>query len=328
MSPPLIHPRYHWKENFVSFKNIEELGYIYFDTNASFVSVHQYLEDGQGRPAVVANGNVSQGADAGACLAISYEARSRGIQRGASLLQAKKMIPDLKVYESCLPLYDMYAKIVDHILEWIVPKEMCIRGSCDEVVLAYKLRRLPYHNFRSTLQQVGNFAQEQSGLELQMLMDPERLAHIESLSGPLQVIYGICYLIRNLLYQILGLPLSIAVAPSICLSKALIDHAKPQWLNGQRVYRTPHDAISFPFNALEANTIFRNRRLTDLCGIKTIAKRMMNVGFHTVGDVQDHCGLDLVLQITQNKHLGKVLWYSCHGRDDVLPGYLEALRSR
>lgn len=328
MAPNLSQPLYRWQENFVSFKSLEERGYIYCDTNASFVSIHQYLEDGQGQPSVVANGNVSEGADAGACLAISYEARSRGIRRGASLIQAKKMIRDLIVYESCLPLYDIYAQLYDTILDWIVPKAMCYRASCDEVVIAYEQKRLPYRDFRSMMQTVLPFVQDKCAIDVQMPMDEALLLHIESLSGAYQVIFGVCYLMRNLLYQILGLPLSIGVAPSICLSKALIDQAKPKWINGQRSYGVQHEAIAFPLCREEANACLRKRALGDICGVKTVAQRMVDQGFRTVGDVQDYCGLDLTIQITQNKHLGKVLWYSCHGRDEFLPGYLDAIRNR
>ena len=85
-------PRYRWQENFISYKGMEDRCFIYCDTNASFVSVHQYLEGGVNKPCVVANGNVSGSGDAGSCLAISYEARGRGLTRGSSLIHAKKII--------------------------------------------------------------------------------------------------------------------------------------------------------------------------------------------------------------------------------------------
>ena len=153
--------------------------------------------------------------------------------------------------------------------------------------------------------------------------------HAKSLPPEASVILAICYLIRDTLKTLLGLPVSMAVAPSICLSKALIDQAKPIWTNGHRVYKTTHDAISFPFSAEEANAYFKNVLLVDLCGVKKVAQRIgESSGLRKVGDIQNQCGLDRTLRLAQNKHLGEVIWYNSHGRDDVLAGYLSAIRDR
>ena len=55
---------------------------------------------------------------------------------------------------------------------------------------------------------------------------------------------------------------------------------------------------------------------------------MIDKGFRTAGQIQDFCGLGDTIKLAHNKHFGEVLWYSVHGRDDVLPGYLSAIRDR
>lgn len=316
-----------WRENFVSYANLENC-YIYCDTNASYASIHQYLEDGQGQPCVVANGSLREEGDAGACLAISYEARARGIGRGCSLRKAKGMFSNLVVYESCLPLYELYADLYDMVLEWIVPRSMCYRGSCDEVIVHFNAKKLPYGSFTSATQRVHNFIREREGQKLQLRIEPEQRQDIEDSPLLFQSIYAICYLIRDAIKQFLGLPISIAVAPSVSLAKALVDQAKPIVVGGRWSYHTLHDAIAFPKSAEEANHFLRRVQLRDLCGVRTIAKRLEDQGLSLVGEVQDHSGLDRTLRLARNPHLGKVLWYSCHGRDDVLPGYLAAIRER
>ena len=302
---------------------------IYCDTNASFVSVHQYLEGGVNKPCVVANGNVAGSGDAGSCLAISYEARGRGLTRGSSLLHAKKMIPSLVVYESCLPLYDIYAELYDQILEWIVPRELFYRGSCDEVVICYERRKMPvYKDFRSMIAAVVPMLSAKCGVDIYFHLEQEKLEAIDLLPPSIQVILGLSYLLRETFLQILGLPISIGIAPSICLAKALIDVAKPQWVSGHRLYKTAHDAIAFPQNREDANHFLRSRSLKDFCGVNTVATRFIDQGYKTAGHVQDNCGLDDAIRVAKNKHLGEVLWYSVHGRDDVLPGYLSAIRDR
>jgi len=67
----------------------------------------------------------------------------------------------------------------------------------------------------------------------------------------------------------------------------------------------------------------------DLCGIREIAFRLREqVGIVTVGQFQDYMSLERSIKITRNLHLGRVCWYMCHGRDDVLSGYLAAIRDK
>lgn len=314
-----------WRENFVAY-GMEERCYIYCDTNASYASIHQHLEDGKGKPCVVANGNVSGPADAGSCLAISYEARERGVGRGASLLKAKGKVDDLVIYESCLPLYEIYGDLADAVLDWIVPANMVTRGSCDEVVVDFQWRRYPHRHFQTCVEATLDWVAQQWGSEVKLNLDRERRTHLLSLPRFEQTVYAICYLMRDLLFEVLGLPVSISVAPSISLAKALVDLAKPRLVGGRRVYRTFHDAIAFPRTAQEANAFLRRLEVEQLCGVQTIARRLATHGVHRVADVQDHCGLDRTIRLARNLHLGKVVWYACHGRDEVLPGYLAAIR--
>ena len=318
-----------WKENFVSYEGLAEVCYIYCDTNASYASIHQHLQHGFGKPCVVANGNVSLGGNAGACLAISYEARNRGLRRGSSLIKAKSLIHNLTVYESCLPLYEMYSDLYDKVLEWIIPKSFWYRGSCDEVVIKFSPKAYPFRCPRAAFQETVRFIKEKCGVTVPLHINEEQRAHAKSLSVPLSMTLALCYLIRDTLKALLGLPISIAVAPSICLAKALIDQAKPVWSHGGRHYSTIHDAISFPLTADEANAYFKKMPLVDLCGVRTVARRMAETsGIRRVSDVQSQCGLDRTIRLAQNKHLGEVIWYNCHGRDDVLGGYLSAIRDR
>lgn len=311
-------------EHFVKYGDGSDF-YIYCDTNASYASIHQYLEDGFGKKCVVANGNSK---DAGACLAVSYEAKAIGIKRGLSLMRAKGLCDQLTVYESCLPLYELYADLFDLVLEWIVPKRSFYRGSCDEVAIRYRYKDYPYRRFASAVSFTLKFIKERTGKSVVLDIDRDQKAEILSLPAKYQAIYAICYLTRDCIRQLIGLPISIAVAPSLALGKTLIDFAKPEFIRGERVYRTFHKAIMFPQSREEANRVFRSCRLRDLCGIHTIAKRLESHGIRTVGDVQDQCDLQRTIQLSRNLHLGKVVWHMCHGRDEVLSGYLSNMRDR
>ena len=317
---------YNWQENYVSYDSLEKGEvYLFCDTNASYASIHQYLEGDVGKPCVVANGNSTT---AGSCLAISYEARGLGLMRGSSLVQAKKMCRGLVVYESCLPLYEIYSDLYDMVLEWIVPKSFCYRGSCDEVIIEYEANKFPFRSFQDVIKSGTRYIKEMSGLDVEVRVTKDQMVDILKRSRVIQVIYGVAYLIRDSLKKIIGLPISMGVAPSVSLSKALIDHAKPKIIGGKRIYKTLHDAIFFPQSPEEANKVLRKRPLGDICGVKKVAKRMMENGIYHVSQVQDQCGLDRAIRLAQNKHLGEVLWYSAHGRDDVLPAYLSAIKYR
>jgi|SaaInlStandDraft_1057018.scaffolds.fasta_scaffold10366_5 nucleotidyltransferase/DNA polymerase involved in DNA repair len=318
--------RYRWEENFVGYGKMEVM-FIYCDTNASYASIHQYLEEGQGKPCVVANGNVWGEADAGSCLAISYEARAAGVKRGASLLGAKSAVKDLVVYESCLPLYELYGELYDRVLEWIVPRNICVRGSCDEVVVRVEREKFPIKDFEVTCERTLSYIRDEASVEFPLRIEPDQRKAIEGLGVWEQTIYALCYLIRDAVSHVLGLPISIGVAPSVALGKALVDRAKPIAIHrDKRTYLTEHDGIFFPREAKEANAFLRGMPLSGLCGIQVIAGRLRDHGIGRVGDLQDTFGLDETIRLSRNKHLGEVLWYSCHGRDDVLPGYLQTIR--
>ena len=87
-------------------------------------------------------------------------------------------------------------------------------------------------------------------MDIYFHLDLEKLDAIDLLPSSTQVILGLGYLLRETFFQILGLPISIGIAPSICLAKALIDAAKPQWVSGHRIYKTTHEAIAFPKNGM------------------------------------------------------------------------------
>jgi len=316
-----------WRDNFIKYRKESDF-YIYCDTNASYCSVHQYLENGMNKPAVVSNGNVGERADAGSCLAISYEARSEGVKRGASLRKARGLVKDLVVYESCLPLYELYADLYDLVLEWIVPKEMCYRGSCDEVVIHYQYRKYPYRKFWTAVKETLGFITEQIKEEIKIEISAIQEEHILSCSPKQQAIYALCYLIRDVMKKIIGLPISISVAPSISLGKSLIEVSKPEFIVGVKKYKTFHDAISFPLDADEANREFKNFELRELCGISKIATRLARNGLIYVKDIQQRCSLEQAILLSKNVHQGRVVWYMSHGRDDVLSGYLSAIRDR
>jgi nucleotidyltransferase/DNA polymerase involved in DNA repair len=316
-----------WREHFIKYNKDCDF-YIYCDTNASYCSIHQYLEGGLNKPAVVANGNIGERGDAGSCLAISYEARNEGVKRGASLRKARTLVKNLVVYESCLPLYELYADLYDLVLELVCPKDMCYRGSCDEVVIRYQYGQYPYRKFWTAVERTLAYIKEQLKEELCIDITPEQEKHVLSCSPKFQSIYAICYLIRDVVKKIIGLPVSIAVAPSISLSKSLIEISKPSLTEGHKVYSTFHDAICFPHSAMEANCLFKHFELIELCGIRKIATRLARSGIVRVNDVQQRCSLEQAVLLSKNVHLGKVVWYMAHGRDDVLSGYLAAIRDR
>lgn len=318
--------RYRWQENFVRYGQMGVM-FIYCDTNASYASIHQYLEDGQGKPCVVANGNVWGAADSGSCLAISYEARAAGVKRGSSLLGAKAIVKDLVIYESCLPLYELYADLYDTVLEWIVPSDACVRGSCDEVVVRMDRAHFPVKGFAETCERTLEYIHDETLLDIPLNIEDHQREAIESLDVWEQTLYALCYLIRDAVLHVLGLPISIGVAPSVALGKALVDRAKPVAIRGgKRVYLTEHEGIFFPSGPEAANAFLRGMPLGGLCGIQVVASRLRDHGIGRVGELQDTFGLDETIRLARNKHLGKVLWYSCHGRDDVLPGYLQNIR--
>lgn len=315
-----------WRESFINYEKSDYF-YIYTDINASYCSIHQYLENGRGKPCVVANGNASGLGNSGACLAISYEARAKGIQRGCSLRRAKNMVKNLTVYESCLPLYEVYADLFDTILECIIPSSMFYRGSCDEVVIKFDTKKIYIRKFSVMIRATSDFLKHEFGLKLELKIKPDQIDVIEKAPILSQSIYAICYLVRDCMEQFLGIPLSVGVAPSISLAKSLIEFSKPKLVGGRRVYRTFHDAICFPETAKDANGLFREMSLADLCGIREIAFRLKEqVGIVRVGQFQDYMSLERSIKITRNLHLGRVCWYMCHGRDDVLSGYLAAIR--
>jgi hypothetical protein len=316
-------PLHNWRDNFIQYRDDSQY-YIYCDVNASYASVHQFLEDGFGKPCIVANGNLE---NAGASLAISYEARGK-ISRGASLKKAKAACKGLIIYESCLPLYELYAEICDYILEFIIPKSSFYRGSCDEVIIKYEAKNYPYKKFWSAIRSTLDFIKEKTKQEIHININKEQEAEILSLPSRYQAIYAIAYLIRDCFKKILGLPISIAIAPSICLSKSLVDIAKPKIVNGKRAYHTFHDAICFPHSREKANQIYRCYQLSDLCGLQTIARRLEGNSIKTVSHVQDYYDLESTILLAKNKHLGKVAWFMAHGRDDVLSGYLTAIKER
>lgn len=314
---------FNWKENFVNYQRNEF--YIYCDTNASYASVHQYLENKIGVPSAVANGNTF---DAGACLAISYEARSKGIQRGVSLKKAKSILPSLHIFESCLPLYEFYSEIFDQVLEWIIAPGDYYRGSCDEVIIKYNKDKYPCIGFNKKIIRTLNFIKSKNGYDINIKISNDQKINILKHSEYAQDLYATCYLLRDTIRQIIGLPISIAVAPSISLAKQLINEAKPSFSKNRKYYKTFHDAIAFPQTQEEANKILRKVELKDLCGIHTIAKRLEKSSIYTVADVQDYCDIDRLFRVGKNKFSAKSIWYLSHGLDHILPGYLATIRDR
>jgi nucleotidyltransferase/DNA polymerase involved in DNA repair len=277
----------------------------------------------------VANGDAGTGGHAGACLAISYEARGKGIGRGASVREARSKCRDLVIYESCLPLYDMYAELYDKVLEWIVPKEWCYRGSCDEVIIHFSQKRYPFKKPSTIFKETLRFIHEQCGIWIPIRITPTQKKNAHELPSPYNTMLAVSYLIRDAIWFILGLPISISIAPSISLGKTLIDEAKPKWLNGSRSYSTIHDAISFPLSPDQANHTLRAMPIKDLCGVRKVAKRLdEHHAIRKVSQIQDHCSLERTIRLASNKHLGEVIWYACHGRDDILPAYLSAIRDK
>ncbi|MBF0245031.1 MAG: hypothetical protein HQL31_07135, partial [Planctomycetes bacterium] len=257
-------------------------------------------------------------------------AKTQGLRRGQSLMSAKKLIPDLVVYESCLPLYEIYGDIFDHLLHsFIVAPEDCYRASCDEVVVTLRKGKYAFwksfsHVTRSALASV----EEQLRRRLRVRITREQEEDIERLDAFRQGLYATAYLIREVMGRILGLPLSIGIGPSIFLAKTLIDEAKPYLDKGQRRHRTLHPGICFPQDAKEANRHLRNRRLADLCGVNQMAKKLARSSVYTVGDIQDHCTPERLGRLTGNPFFARMLWSMAHGRDDELPGYLKAIRDR
>lgn len=316
-----------WKQEFIRYDERRSL-FIYSDINASYCSVHQFLENGMGRPCVVANGNVAGKADAGSCIAISYEARSLGIRRGASLMEAKAAAKELVVYESCLPLYELFADLFDMVLEKVIPSSTFYRGSCDEIAVEFNQKKFYVRPFWKVVNATVSFISNELGHEVSLNIREDQVEWIESLPLWQQHVFAICYLIRDVIKKVLGVPLSLSVAPSISLCKALVDFAKPRIRHGQRYYDTDHDAICYPLTRNDANQLLRQVELKDLCGIQKIARRFHDVGIDTVAQFQDYVTLERSISISKNLHLGKVVWYMCHGRDDVLSGYLAGIRDR
>ncbi|MBF0245673.1 MAG: hypothetical protein HQL31_10460 [Planctomycetes bacterium] len=318
---PLLEPR----TSFISYET--DTFYLMTDVNSSYCSIHQYLEQGQGRPAVVANGNT---VNAGSCLAVSLEAKAKGVRRGQSLMAARAIAPDLTIYESCLPLYEIYSELFDDLLHRaIVTPEDCYRASCDEVLVTLRRGRYAFwKSFSHVIRTCLDFLEGELHRRVHVHIEREQEEAILKLEPFLQGIFATAYLIREVMWQILGLPLSIGIGPSIFLAKTLVDEAKPYLEEGEKRYRTPHRAICFPLSLTEAQAYLRKRRLGELCGIKELARKLERSSIYTVADVQDHCDPERLQRLTGNPFSARMLWSLAHGRDDVLPGYLKAVRDR
>lgn len=295
------------------------------DTDSSFCSIHQALDGTRGLPAVVANGN---GKDAGACLAVSFEAKVLGVKRGSSLWAAKKICPDLIVYESCLPLYDEYAEIFDRMMAILLHPRDCFRASTDEVAIWIERDAYPmWKDFDTTLR-LGQDNLRNEGLQVRLSLDSRQRERARNMPFFEQGLFAFALLFRECADQLLGLPVSIALAPSLSLAKSLILFAKPVHRKDGKYWRVKEPGIAFPESREQARQALRKLELQDLCGLLTTARRLSAAGIRTVADVQDRCSPERLRQICRNVHQAKVAWHLCHGRDEVLPGYLAAVRDR
>ncbi len=300
--------------------------YIMTDTDSSFCSIHQALEGDGGKPAVVANGNAI---DAGACLAISWEAKMHGVKRGLALTQAKLICPNLTVYTSCLPLYELYAKATDEVFSWILSPNDTYRASNDEVTISVHRNRYPYwHDFLQVLSLGESAIREHTHMDFKVHYRESQLPYIQSLSPFFQGLLASAHLLRQSAATLLGIPISVTIAPTISLAKSLMRCAKPSTLHGQKCWRTRFPGIAFPVNREDAIMALRPMKLTDLCGIGITGIRLNKYGIKTVQQVQDTLDPDSIRALVQNLHQAKVIWSLCHGRDDTLPGYLSAIRDR
>ncbi len=74
-----------------------EVRWLFVDLNAYFASVEQEARpELRGRPVAV----TPVMADASVCIAVSYEAKARGMQSGMSVDEARKVCPELQVVEA------------------------------------------------------------------------------------------------------------------------------------------------------------------------------------------------------------------------------------
>jgi len=78
------------------------LSFMFIDMNAYFASVEQQMRpELRGKPVGVAPVMT----DATCCIAVSYEARRRGIKTGTPVWEARKVCPELRIVEARPPLY-------------------------------------------------------------------------------------------------------------------------------------------------------------------------------------------------------------------------------
>jgi DNA polymerase IV len=104
-----------------------EIGWLFVDLNAYFASVEQELRpELRGRPV----GVVPVEADTTCCIALSYQAKSYGLQAGMVVAAAKALCPHLILVKARPRLYIEYHDRIKAAIERCVPIQQVM--SCDE----------------------------------------------------------------------------------------------------------------------------------------------------------------------------------------------------
>jgi DNA polymerase-4 len=107
--------------------NISGVSWLFVELNAYFASVEQELRpELRGRPVAV----VPVEADTTCCIAVSYQAKSYGLQGGIGVRKAKALCPHLVLVKARPRLYIEYHERIKAAIERCVPIQQVM--SCDE----------------------------------------------------------------------------------------------------------------------------------------------------------------------------------------------------
>lgn len=127
------------------------------DADAFFASVEQALDPKlKGRP-------VATGAERGIIAAASYEAKARGVKRGVSIFEAKRICPECVFISSDYETYSIYSKRMFSIIRRFTP--VVEEYSIDEAFADFTgLRRLFRTNYVSIAQMIQTTIEAELGI--------------------------------------------------------------------------------------------------------------------------------------------------------------------
>jgi DNA polymerase-4 len=184
-------------------KTVDGVGWLFVDLNAYFASVEQELRpELRGRPI----GVVPVEAETTCCIAVSYQAKSYGLQGGMGVAKAKALCPHLVLVKARPRLYIEYHEKIKAAIERCVPIQKVM--SCDEFACQLMGRECDFvrateiaYAIKAEIRQVG------STLRCSIGLGPNRL--LAKMAGDVQKPDGLMVFERGMLpHALYGFELS------------------------------------------------------------------------------------------------------------------------